>query len=246
MAQPKIHILYIFTYDDPSKAEEDKKMLNVLQFINENVETINEMGIKIQTQRYTAKQILGDKNLAEKLRREITVFPSIKTPNSTYNGFEDIQKVYMTNIRNFKKFETKHEKPTPVEDVGEGDLEEHMRRAINQRDDDEDDENAESLSGGKGLSSQVSAAMAARNTKPSKPIRGVDMPREPSNVKPNREPIQATISRLTQARSPQQTETTIRGGGSLGADDDGGPRDGDSFKDDDMARKYAENNELSM
>lgn len=238
-SEPITHILYIFTYGEPKRQEEDRKMLEVLQFINDNISTINEMGIKIQIQKYTGQQILSDKALREKLQKECVRFPSIKTPNRTYTGFEDIQKLYISNIQNFKKFESKHEKPVP--EAESSDLEDYMRKAIIKGDDEGDGEDAESLSGGKGLSAQVSAAIAARTQKnPSKPIRGINIPREPDNVKPNKESIQQTISRL----NPSRTDTTIRGGGNLGDDD--GPVDGDSHKDDEMARKFAEREESSM
>ena len=233
-----VHHLYIFTYDNPDKKAEDANMLSLLEFIDNNINTINDMKIKIEIHKYTQRQLISNEPLRVQIAKDQIYFPMIRTPNKTYTGFEDIQRLYQTNILAFRKFEKKVEKQAST---GADDVEDYMRAAITSRDEEEDDENAESLSGGKGLSAQVSAAMAARNSKnPQKPIRGVAPQREPDNVKPNRESFQQTITRL---RNPQQTETGgIRGGG-ITEDDQG---DGDSFKDDAMLKAAAARDEDSL
>ena len=238
MSKLTTHILYIFTYDDVKKQQEDKKMLDLLAFIDSNIKTINAMGIKIETRRYSQKQLISNSALLTQIRKEGITFPSICTPGKNYDGFKNIENLYIKNIELFKQFEHKQEKPLPVaNDDGKGELEDYMRSAIDTKNDGDDDEESESLSGGKGLNAQVSAALAARNTKnPSKPIRGVTVQQDPPNVRTNRESMQQTISRL---RNPQQVEAGgIRGGGIT---EDDGPGDADSFKDDMMLRARAEN-----
>lgn len=239
MATPVTHILYIFKYESPGQQAEDAKMMELLNFINQNIETINEMKIKMDIRTYTQRQMLSNAALVAQIRKDGIVFPSVCTPNKTYSGFDDIHRLYITNIQSFKKYEKKVEKPAPS---GRGDdLEEYMRSAIT-TDDKDDDEESESLSGGKGLNSQVAAAMAARGSKkPEKPIRGIAPLREPDNVKHNRESFPQTISRL---KMPQQTETGGIRGGAMTEDD--GERDGDSYKDDAMLRAAAAREEDSL
>lgn len=248
MTEKVVHTLYIYTYDSPQRAAEDSRMLTLLKFINDHITTISEMGIKMDIRRYTSKQLLTDKLLIKKLQEEKICFPAVKTPAKNYTGFEDIQKLYIVNIENFKKFEHKVEKPVPTSVGGgsgsEQELEDYMRSAIT-KDDGEDDDSSESLSGGKGLTSKHSAAMQARaSQRPSKPIRGVAPLREPDNVKQNRESIQQSISRLSSVRNPQQNEQSggFRGGGMTDGDED----DADSFKDDQILRKRQEDNEDSL
>lgn len=242
------HTLTLFLYETPARAADDAKMRNLLQFIESHITVISEMGIKMNIRKYTSKQLTTDKLLLKRLQDEKTTFPSVRTPAKTYTGFDDIQKLYIVNIENFKKYEHKQEKPVPgvVGGSSEGELEDYMQAAIAPGND-EDDEESESLSGGKGLTSKHSAAMQARNAnRPSKPVRGVAPLRESDNVKANRESIQQTISRLSTARNPQQNETGgIRGGGftdSGGGDGD----DAESSRDDLLLRKRQEDNEDSL
>lgn len=244
MTETVVHTLYVYTYDNPQRAAEDSRMLKLLQFINDNISTISEMGIKMDIRRYTSKQLLNDKVLIRKLQEERIGFPTVKTPSKTYTGFDDIQKLYIANIENFKKFEHKVEKPVPSGGGGsEAELDDYMRSAITK--DDENDEEDESLSGGKGLTSKHSAAMQARaNQRPAKPIRGMAPLREPDNVKPNRESIHQSISRLSSARNPQQNEQSggFRGGGMTDGDGD----DAESYKDDQMLKRRQDDNEDSL
>lgn len=231
-----IHHLYIFTYDKPDMKSEDEKMLSLLTFVEKNIETINDMGIKIEIHKFSQQQLVRNETLRKQLSKDQIQFPSIHTPSRRYDGFDDIIRLYQTNITQFKKFEKKIEKPAPTE----AELEDYMRAAITDTSKDDDDEDSESLSGGKGINAQVSAAMAARGAKNPKPIRGVSVQREPNNVKPNKESFQQTITRL---RNPQQQESGgIRGGGIV--DDE--PGDNESSQDDKFLRAAAGRDEDSM
>lgn len=242
-AQIVVHELYLFVYETSQRASDDAKMMKVLEFINNNVKTINNMGIKIDIKKYTSKELTGKHQLLEKFRIEGITFPCLKTPNKIYHGFEEIKKVYLENISNWESFEAKKERIAGgVSDSNGDELEDYMKAEIGVKTKDEIDEEEDGLnSQGNNLSQLHAQAMQLRDSKkPQKPIRGIDMSME-SNVKTPSENPKDTISRLAGQQGNQGPTRISVNSGTPDLDDDGG-----DSRDDALAAVYAARNEDSM